>query len=545
MTRVLIGLVVSLGLSLPSVAPGATLSQYFRYLSSDDEKVRFGAALTLVYAKQPNLAPTLASEIKKGFFADSKRASAAAEFVLLKLNGENPMQGPPPVGKSPNLFVISVDTLRSDHLGCYGYSRDTSPHIDALAARGALFRNAISPSSWTLPAHMSLFTSLYPSYHKLDHGGRLGSVRLDESEVMLAEILKGAGYATAGFVAHPFLSGEWGFDRGFDLYRRFSTRADLQADRAQLWLEWHRFHASRGLAAPNFFLFLHFIDPHETYSAPSPYGEKYFPDYRGPRRPTDKFVTLYSEKDFETPEDYRYALALYDGEINFVDANLGRVLRTLEQSGWADSTLVILTSDHGEEFKEHGSMGHKGTLYSEQLKVPLILAYPRGIQPAQTIDRQVSLLDVLPTVMELVGQQPLAKLQGTSLRPYIEWTDPARGTRTPPGERYIFAELGPLGFEWERPFYRKALRSGRYKLIYNYLEDGSVTKELYELPHDPNEKTDFYQLKQAEEEVRTLESKLAAFMREGTAYNKEFRIKNRIQIDTDTEKRLKALGYIE
>lgn len=249
MTRVLIGLVVSLGLSLPSVAPGATLRQYFRHLSSDDEKVRFGAALTLAYAKQPNLASTLVSEITKGFFADSKQASAAAEFVLLKLNGGNPMQGPPPVSSSPNLFVISVDTLRSDHLGCYGYSRETSPHIDALAARGALFRNAISPSSWTLPAHMSLFTSLYPSYHKLDHGGRLGSVRLDESEVTLAEILKGAGYATAGFVAHPFLSGEW----GFDLYRRFSTRADLQADRAQLWLEWHRFPRQPG-ARPSLLL---------------------------------------------------------------------------------------------------------------------------------------------------------------------------------------------------------------------------------------------------------------------------------------------------
>ncbi|MCH6561651.1 MAG: sulfatase-like hydrolase/transferase [Myxococcales bacterium] len=121
--------------------------------------------------------------------------------------------------------------------------------MDALAARGALFRNAISPSSWTLPAHMSLFTSLYPSYHKLDHGGRLGSVRLDESEVTLAEILKGAGYATAGFVAHPFLSGEW----GFDLYRRFSTRADLQADRAQLWLEWHRFPRQPG-ARPSLLL---------------------------------------------------------------------------------------------------------------------------------------------------------------------------------------------------------------------------------------------------------------------------------------------------
>jgi hypothetical protein len=132
-----------------------------------------------------------------------------------------------------------------------------------------------------------------------------------------------------------------------------------------------------------------------------------------------------------------------------------------------------------------------------------------------------------------------------SLRPYIEWTDSIRGTRTLPGERYIFAELGPLGFEWERPFYRKVLRSGRYKLIYIYLEDGSVTKELYELPHDSQEKTDFYKLKQAEEEVRALESRLAAFTREGRAYNKEFRIKNRIQIDTDTEERLKALGYIE
>lgn len=544
MTRVLIGLVAAAWLVVPSAAVGVTVGDYFKYLASEDEALRFGAALALVHARARGLDTMLKREIEKGFFQGSKRARTAAEFVLLKLSGQDPVAKPTPKSSGLNIFLISVDTLRADHLGCYGYARETSPNIDGLAARGALFHNAISPSSWTLPSHMSIFTSLYPSFHKLDHGGRLGSVRLDESEQSLTEILKAAGYTTAGFVAHPFLSAEWGYDRGFDLYRRYSTRADLQADRIVLWLEWQRFHVSRGLASENFFLFLHFIDPHEPYEAPSPYREKYFPDYEGPRRPTDKFVTLYSTKDFETPEEYRYALALYDGEINFVDTQLGRIFQRLRTLGWEDSTLVLLTSDHGEEFKDHGSMGHKGTLYREQLRVPLILSYPARLAAGQTVEAQVSLLDLFPTVLELIGKRLPKKIQGRSLIPQLALRGGVSVERSE-AARDIFAELGPLGFQWERPFYRRALRNAHYKLIYSYLGDGGIKKELYALSSDPTEQSNIYPVKKGEKEVRALEASLAAFMQKGASYNPGFRSKNQIKIDEGTQERLKALGYIE
>jgi arylsulfatase A-like enzyme len=544
MIRVPVLLLVSAWLLAPSVASGVTVRQVFTKLTSEDYALRFDAALTLVLSKHPGIDALLAKEIADGFFGGSKEAAAAAEFVRLKRSGadlgaESPVKNP-----GVGFFLISIDTLRSDHLGCYGYARETSPTIDGLATRGALFLNAISPSSWTLPTHMSIFTSLYPSFHKLEHGGRLGSVRLDESEQTLTEILKAAGYTTAGFVAHPFLSGEWGYDRGFDLYRRYSTSADLQANRVVIWLEWHRFHVSRGLASPNFFLFLHFIDPHENYYPPPPHLEKFFPDYQGPLRPTDKFVTLYREKDFETPEDYRYAIALYDGEIDFVDANLEPIFKTLREIGWEESTVVILTSDHGEEFKDHGSMGHKGTLYREQLEVPLIIVYPPRIEAGQRIEAQVSLLDIFPTVLELAGTRTPRKIQGTSLAPYLRMKGSTPPTRTEV-RRNIFAELGPLGFEWERDFYRKALRDGKYKLIHSYLADGSITKELYELSSDPEEKVNVYEARKDEKEVRDLEARLEAFVREGIAYNQTFRTKNRIKIDDETQERLRALGYIE
>jgi arylsulfatase A-like enzyme len=526
-------------------------------LTSADAASRFAAAATLVQMDRVQKVidssfPGLHTEVSRAAereplrrrLRDSKEARAAVDFVLLELSGGKPAAAVKLDDKRPHVILISLDTVRADHLSCYGYERKTTPQLDRLAADGAVFLNAISPSSWTLPVHMSMLTSLYPSFHKLEWATKIGSVKLDESETTLAQQLRADGYTTAAIVTHTFLAAEWGFDRGFDLYFRDFIVAEIQVDRALLWMDWYAFHVDRGLSEPNFFLFLHYIDPHEPYEAPVEYGRKYFPDYKGRLTRRDHMVTLFRDKEFESPDDFRYVLALYDAELSYVDEQVGRVFKRLEELGWADNTLIIVTSDHGEEFKDHGSMGHKQTLYDEQLKVPLILRYPRAIEAGQRIPEVVSLLDIAPTVSAMTGTKPLARAQGVSLTSYMR-TKASYPSARPDAVRHVFAELGPLDVPWEQKFRRKAVRAAQYKLIYDYGEGGAVKKELYDVSKDPDEKQDVYAEKKDADEVRRLEQQLEAFVQRGIAYKKETGPGKKIEIDEDVAERMRALGYVE
>ncbi|MFQ5514426.1 MAG: sulfatase [Myxococcota bacterium] len=527
-------------------ARAVTFRELFGELRSESPATRFDALLTLELEEHPKTAMALDQARAQGFFAGSAVGEAAAEFLARKLTGAPLVSAESVQSDALGVLLISIDTLRADHLGAYGYARETSPAIDGLVRRGAVFEQAFSPSSWTLPAHMSIFTSLYPSFHKLEKGGRLGSVRLDESEPTLAELLRGAGFATAGLVAHPFLSGEWGFERGFDLYRRYSTDAQLQARRAQLWLEWQRFQVDRGLASARFFLFLHFIDPHEPYEAPSPYREMFYPDYEGAHRPSDKFVTLYSQRDFDRPEDLRYAIALYDGEIRFVDDAIGEILTTLATLGWQDSTLVIVTSDHGEEFKDHGGMGHKNTLYREELHVPLILSAPQRIAPGQRRAEPASLLDLMPTLLELVGVPLPERAQGVSLWSYLRPIAPTSEERASvPARTHLYAELGPLESAWEREYVRRAIQGSRYKLIRNLLPGGIVRRELYRITDDPAERHDRYASEASSPAVQDLERRLESFAVRGLAYRPGASERNALEIPPEIREKLRALGYLD
>jgi len=538
-----VGLVLGLlALTIPGGAAGATFREVATRLADPNPGNRFDAIQQLVWSRVPQIAALMQRTSEVTPLDDAMKTSAvvraAVDFVRLKLAGGTiePQAATP--GRS-SVILVSIDTLRADHLGCYGYERDVSPTIDKLAESGTLFVNDLSTSSWTLPAHMSMLTSLYPSFHKMEKGGKLGSVRLDDSETTLAEILQPAGWTTAGIVAHPFLSGKWGFDAGFGLYRLYSTQAEAQTNRAELWLEWHQFQVNRGLRKPEFFLFLHYLDPHEVYSPPPPYVTKYFPDYKGSLRPRDKFVTLFSQKPFANDEDFRYGLALYDGEINYTDAQLGRFLATLAALGRTESTLIVLTSDHGEEFKDHDSMGHKSSLYREQARVPLIFAHPKLVAAGRRITDPVSAVDITPSILDLLGLPPLAKAQGVSLARYVRpgtsdaWRLPSRS---------LFAELGPLGATWEGSSHQKAILNERYKLVVRY-DDAS--KQLFDWTDDPSEKKDLYEAKKGSEEIRTLESQLDEFIRDGVAYNAVFRERNEIEIDEKTRERLRSLGYME
>ncbi len=495
-------------LAEPASAASAGVSELIQDLAHPNYAHRFGAALRLVGSE--------AAEIDRLL---SQATSPGAEFVRLKRSGKKRRLRPPPDDGGVNVLLLSVDTLRADHLSCYGYERPTSPAIDQLARGGALFESAWSPSSWTLPAHMSLLTGLYPSFHKLEKAGIIGNIRLSDSVPMLTELLQAAGYTTAGFSAHGYMSAEWGFDRGFDFYGSYVTDARRQSDRLLLWLEWHAFHVSRGLVPPSFFLFAHYLDPHGKSKS-----RRFMNDVR--------------------PGDPGYRIAFYDSAIHFADAQLKRVFDALQDAGWAESTLVILVSDHGEELGEHGSFGHKSTLYRESLRVPLVIRYPRVIEADQTVEAPASLLDILPTVLDLVGLEPPAGLQGTSLWPYIR--QKGRPSKNPAGNgRPLFAELHPVKFDAGYDFFSKSIQVGQHKLIRSYFKDGRVKSELYDLSKDPGEKLNLYDARKDEREVRELEASLVAFILEGASYRPGAESENEFNIDDRTQEQLRAQGYID
>jgi arylsulfatase A-like enzyme len=385
----------------------------------------------------------------------------------------------------PNIVLISVDTLRRDHLGCYGYERDTSPHIDRLAEEGVLFENMISSTSWTLPAHAAMFTGLADSVH-----GALDTDRkLADDRVTLAERLRAAGYATAGFFSGPTLYPAFGLGQGFDTYVDCTSYPDLSAASAEApgieiggplqvasmadvtspriyeaVQSWLRQNAKRP-----FFLFIHMWDPHFDFIPPPPYDRKFDPDYDGPV--TGRNFIFDDSINAQMPErDLEHIIALYDGEIGWTDEHIGRILADLDALGLRDTTIVMLLSDHGTEFFEHNSKGHRQTLFDEVIRVPLIVRYPGRIEAGLRVAAQARMIDVVPTLLALVGMPP-ADVMGQSLIPVLSGDEL-------PEDTLAVSELFSLG---------RALRSFRRldrKLIRHELRRATL---IYNLRSDPGE----------------------------------------------------------
>jgi hypothetical protein len=271
-------------------------------------------------------------------------------------------------GKSKGVVLISIDTLRRDHVGAYGYPKPTTPRLDALAQKGLLAQDAVSTSSWTLPAHLSMLTSADPGAHGgVDHehkfNGRLAT---------LPGTLQKAGWATHAVTSHLYVSRTYGLDAGFDhLDFHQDRKATETADKAIALLE--------RVGDRPFFLFLHFYDPHWHYDPPEKFRALFATGYQGPQ--TGLWQSFKDKTRATTkPEELQHLLALYDGEIRYTDDEVGRILDHVAASGLSGSTLVVVTSDHGEEFLEHGSWEHQKTLYEEVVRVPLIVHGP-GVAP--------------------------------------------------------------------------------------------------------------------------------------------------------------------
>jgi arylsulfatase A-like enzyme len=307
----------------------------------------------------------------------------------------------------PNILLVSIDSLRPDHLGCYGYERDTSPVLDELAARGVRFDQAVSPTSWTLPAHATLFTGLPPE----GHGLRVDATALSDEAVTLAEVLADAGYATAAFVGGPFLRTMYGMDQGFEVYDesvvkefRASQKGATSPRLVGLTTDWLDDWERRDEPAP-FFVFLHLWDVHYDYAPPPPYDSLFDPDYEGSVT-GDDFETGNQVRLGMDPRDLEHVVALYDGEIAYTVHHLGTLLDHLEARGLADDTLVVVTSDHGEEFFEHGAKGHRKNLFDPSLRVPLIMSWPGRLPEGRVVESQVRLQDLPLTLLAQAGVAP-------------------------------------------------------------------------------------------------------------------------------------------
>ncbi len=335
------------------------------------------------------------------------------------------------------VIVISLDTTRPDHLSAYGYARPTTPNLKRLADEGVRFDAARSTTSWTLPAHMSLFTGLPPGLHDV----LIDFHVLDRGHRTLGQIFQDADYRTMGVFSAPYVHGHYGFDRGFDYYEKGTLDPMLfdltrEQRRQEALATEHRSHTEvtsglvvdRALALlknsqdPRNLLFLHFFDPHYDYRAPRRLAKVFTdPGYHGPI--TGENVTGRTDLVHASmpPEDREQLLALYDAELAFVDENIGRLLDALREQGRLDRTLIVVTGDHGEEFFEHGRFGHRNGLTEQTLHVPLIVwGKGLGLPAGRVVSEPVAIYDILPTLIDYAGLPEEPGLYGRSLRPLIE-----------------------------------------------------------------------------------------------------------------------------
>jgi arylsulfatase A-like enzyme len=447
-----------------------------------------------------------------------------------------------PRDERPNIVLVSIDTLRPDHLGSYGYARDTSPTLDRLASQGVLFQEAIAPSSWTLPSHASLLTGVHPVRHKAVQFSA-GS-RIAPTVEPVAELLWKSGYATAGFTDGGFVSAIFGFERGFERYNSGSTgrqeavSAEAGRETKNLFAEnIERAHAwMRSVDGQPFFLFLHTYAVHIPYAPPPPYDRMFDPDYEGPCRNELRARSIKEclGENGTDPRMVRHVKALYDGEIRHMDALFERFIQPLKTSGLADRTCVIVTSDHGEEFKEHDRFfHHRADLYEELIRVPLIVWCPTRFSAGRVVDRQVSLLDISPTILELAGVPIPQAMDGVSLIPTLA------GHRSPPRDAVVVSEVDASIEKGTGT--TVAVRTERHKLVSSTARD---SVQLFDLLDDPGETRDVSAA--SPQLVAELSQSLAASSLDPEAASEpEPTPAAPVTPDPAVMERLRALGYVE
>ncbi len=422
-----------------------------------------------------------------------------------------------------NVILVSLDTLRADRLTSYGYAHDTAPFIDATFARGGtVFEHCVAAATTTTASHMTMFTALPPSVHEV---GLANIQRLAPWISTLPELLRAEGFSTGAITEDGWVTFGQGFGRGFDTYlenkgpniAKPKGQADVTFREAEAWLRRHR--------DERFFLFLH------TYQVHSPYV------------PPPEYAPLFADQP-GTPPHMGPEAANYDREIRFTDDMLRTMFTTMAELGLDDETVVVLTSDHGEEFGEHGCVQHGEQLYEEVTRVPLMIWGP-GVPAGRRVAEPVGLIDIMPTVLDLAGVDPPAAAMGVSLVPALT-------SGHAPADRHLFTESWAQdvcpGKTFERPGF--VVRTGHSKLA-RYRRDGAFVYERYDLATDRLERTNRYDPQAGDAAaLRALvdryqeDCRLRAKMLQ-TSKRASGPAKDSVPLDDRQREKLRALGYVE
>lgn len=505
-----------------------------------------------------------------------------------------------------NVVLISIDSLRPDRLGAYGHRPDyvqdlaVSPNIDAIALEGVTFDNAWSTTSWTLPAHMAMMTGLTDGSHNVIQD----DFRLDPLRSIMAEKFRAAGYKTGGFYSGPYLDPKYGFGRGFDIYESGMIPMD---DWVREVVRWKEAREARGekvspamvtgmrdrkshidITSPRinqkglkfleehagedpFFLFLHYFDVHYDHlpeNCEPGLDKKFDPEYAGLMDGVNwyfnpKVVDQESGRQLISERDLGHVQALYDAEIFWVDRHIGRIVQSLKDLGVYDNTIICITSDHGDEFFEHDRIGHRGTLWTEVLKIALILRIPDGLTaPGKRLDTVARIYDIAPTLLDYAGVDSISEAEGSSLRPEISGeSGPKRaalGRIMAPGNR-------PGGF----PPMQDCWRNENYTVIRHLRVNNQRTQAMRQLVLEPirarhsifsNKSLPFlvYDRREDPEESKPLARTDSRYLEAIQQYTEDFtqaqdsRLKlkrsglsERLapKFDAETEASLKAIGY--
>jgi arylsulfatase A-like enzyme len=418
---------------------------------------------------------------------------------------------------APNVVLITLDTVRAKSVSLYGYRRPTTPYLNSFAKNGLIFDLAFSNAPWTLPSHATLFTGRYPNEHKADW-----DVPLDTSFPTIAEVFRAHGYLTAGFAANTlFTSYVHGLSRGFDHYEDFpvspgeavvSTSLGQRLASNDIWRKLLNYHEVLNRVSAReinrrflswlpeatgrpFFVFLNYFDAHEPYLPPRPFDTEF-----GPRRSPQAaftytpFESMRSEKWELTPLERQTELNAYEAAITYLDYELGRLFKELEDRNVLANTLIIVTADHGEQFGEHGLFSHGNSLYEQLVHVPLVIVWPGHVPGGRHVATPVSLRDVPATILDLLNFPNKATFPGNSFARTWLGTDLDSSLSAP-----ILIESQKRTLE-ARPWYplAKADMSAQIANGYYYIRSAAGSEELYSLFADPDQERNLASKKEAQ-----------------------------------------------
>jgi len=444
--------------------------------------------------------------------------------------------------QGPNVILISVDTLRADHLGCYGYDFDTSPNIDKFSRESVMFENAKCQINWTLPSHISFLTSLYPSVFKK---WTANSSALEDKYLMLAEIMRNYRYKTAAFTAGVWLTKKYGFKQGFDCFVDNVKPTNIENIFNKFGINWIKRQKNK------FFVFLHCYEPHAPYDPPKPFKEKFACRYTPLSKLTPYHYNI-GEDLGKTGENARKwfwkakdkttilktIIGLYDGEIGYVDSEINKLFFRLKQLGLFDNTLIVFLSDHGEGFFEHDRFGHYN-LYEEVRHVPLIILLPKSMQRynKQIIQNLVGLVDVMPTILQIC-QIPYSEmpLQGVSLLDLIK----GKGTF-------------PNIISFSENFELRVVSNLRYKYILSDYGKNNESETLFDLFTDPKESDNLLGGGIKDNRVRRVYLQLRMELFRKLSKNSDLvkmfgakiTLRKKSHLDKEMQEQFRSLGYLQ